>query len=127
MVCVTLGQHAVSRKSECSVNEFWSSGLCCNRCAPGFKLVKKCSVGSPTECEKCSEGTYQEKVNYYPNCFRCKECSSRHHMEVVSPCSYQNNTVCGCQMGYRKKILDGITWTCVPFKNRHSENNIPML
>lgn len=43
------------------------------------------------------------------------------HAMVISPCTHQNNTVCGCQPGYRKRSLDGdslfsISWDCVPIK-----------
>ncbi|XP_048009897.1 tumor necrosis factor receptor superfamily member 4-like [Megalobrama amblycephala] len=120
IVGVVTGQRSVSNKGDCSKNEYWSDGLCCDKCAPGYKLIKKCSSGVQSECVKCSDGTYQDSMNYFPNCFRCQKCTKRHAV-VISPCTHQNNAVCGCQPGFRKRSLDGdslfsISWDCVPFK-----------
>ncbi|XP_067305250.1 tumor necrosis factor receptor superfamily member 1A-like isoform X6 [Pseudorasbora parva] len=121
MAGVVTGQRSVNSKRDCLVNEYWSGGLCCDKCAPGYKLIKKCSIGMQSQCEKCSDGTYQDSMNYFPNCFRCQKCSKRHAV-VTSPCTYQNNTVCGCQTGYRIRFLDGhlqqfrgLSWDCVPY------------
>ncbi|XP_039550381.1 tumor necrosis factor receptor superfamily member 14-like [Pimephales promelas] len=115
IVGVVTGQRSVSSKRDCSKNEYWSDGLCCDKCAPGYKLIKECSSGVQSECEKCSDGTYQDNMNYFPNCFRCQKCSKRHAV-VISPCTHQNNTVCGCKPGHRMRLLDGfsrISWDCV--------------
>ncbi|CAM4698168.1 unnamed protein product [Leuciscus chuanchicus] len=76
-VGVVMGQRSVSNKRDCSKNEYWSDGLCCDKCAPGYKLKKKCSSGMQSECEKCSNGTFQDSMNYFPNCFRCQKCNKR--------------------------------------------------
>ncbi|KAK9960569.1 hypothetical protein ABG768_008418 [Culter alburnus] len=105
IVGVVTGQRSVSNKGDCSKNEYWSDGLCCDKCAPGYKLIKKCSSGVQSECVKCSDGMYQDSMNYFPNCFRCQKCTKRHAV-VISPCTHQNNTVCGCQPGFRKRSLN---------------------
>ncbi|XP_056619050.1 tumor necrosis factor receptor superfamily member 1A-like [Triplophysa dalaica] len=108
--------HSVKNKGDCAKNEFWcGDGFCCDKCEPGYKLVKKCSSGVKSICEKCTEGTYQDKMNYFPNCFRCQKCIklSRPHAVEISACTAQNNTVCGCQHGYRKRFLNSFTWDCV--------------
>lgn len=115
-VGVSMGQRRVLQKSECLKSEYWTEGLCCHKCPEGYKLTKRCSSGMSTQCAKCSEGTYQDKMNYFPNCFRCQECTKRSHAVMISPCTYQSNTVCGCQSGYRKKMFDSISWACEPFK-----------
>lgn len=53
------------------------------------------------------------------------------HAVEISPCTYQNNTVCGCQPGYRKRSLDGnllfsISWDCVRLKRTqiHKVNSL---
>lgn len=145
-----LNQCSQSFQRVCSVS---SSVMCFSL---GYKLIKKCSSGVQSECVKCSDGTYQDSMNYFPNCFRCQKCTKRKcntvlfpfmtsvinlkwcsnyislylavliasltgHAVVISPCTHQNNTVCGCQPGFRKRSLDGdslfsISWDCVPFK-----------
>ncbi|KAI2655509.1 Tumor necrosis factor receptor superfamily member 1A [Labeo rohita] len=122
IVGVVAGNRSVSSKRDCSKNEYWrdrhcsdGGGLCCDKCAPGYKLTRKCCDGVPSQCERCSEGTYLDKMNYFPNCFRCEKCNKPNAI-VISPCTPQNNTVCGCQSGYRKKFYDSITWECLPLK-----------
>ncbi|XP_016419212.1 tumor necrosis factor receptor superfamily member 1A-like [Sinocyclocheilus rhinocerous] len=117
IVGVVTGQRSVSSKSDCSKNEYWSDGLCCDKCAPGYKFVRKCTSDLSSQCEKCSNGTYLDKMNYFPNCFRCEKCTKPNAV-VISPCTPQNNTVCGCQSGYFKKSFDSISWKCVPFKRK---------
>lgn len=117
LVVGVVTQHSVSSRSDCSKNEYWSDGLCCDKCAPGYKLIRKCSSGLASQCEKCSDGTFLEKMNYFPNCFRCEKCTKQHAV-VISPCTPQKNTVCGCQSGYRKKFFDSISWECVPLKRK---------
>uniref|UniRef100_A0A8C2JGH0 TNFR-Cys domain-containing protein n=1 Tax=Cyprinus carpio TaxID=7962 RepID=A0A8C2JGH0_CYPCA len=115
IVGVVMGQRSVSSKRDCSKEEYWTDGLCCDKCAPGFKLIRKCSSSMASQCEKCSEGTYLDNMNYFPNCFRCEKCTKRNAV-VISPCTPQKNTVCGCQHGYYKKVFDQISWDCVPVK-----------
>ncbi|XP_051574991.1 tumor necrosis factor receptor superfamily member 14-like isoform X2 [Myxocyprinus asiaticus] len=117
---VSVGQRSASNKRECFKNEYWHEGFCCDKCAPGYKLIKKCSSGIMSQCKKCTEGTYQNKMNYFPNCFRCQKCNKRKHAVIISSCTYQNNTVCGCQPGYRMWLFDSFTWDCVLPKNRVS-------
>ncbi|XP_016337733.1 tumor necrosis factor receptor superfamily member 1A-like isoform X1 [Sinocyclocheilus anshuiensis] len=117
IVGVVTGQRSASSKSDCSKNEYWSDGLCCDKCAPGYKFVRKCTSDLSSQCEKCSNGTYLDKMNYFPNCFRCDKCTKPNAV-VISPCTPQNNTVCGCQSGYRKKFFDSISWECVPCKRK---------
>lgn len=116
---VTAGQRSVKNKGDCAKDEYWSrDGFCCDKCAPGYRLVKKCSSGVKSKCEICKEGTYQHKMNYFPNCFRCQKCikHSRPHAVEISSCTPQSNTVCECQHGSRKRFLDSFTWDCVPSK-----------
>ncbi|KAK2903337.1 hypothetical protein Q8A67_008050 [Cirrhinus molitorella] len=127
IVGAVTGQRSVSSRKDCSKNEYYlnggnnrndgnnGSGICCDKCAPGYKLTRKCFDDVPSQCERCSEGTYLDKMNYFPNCFRCERCTKRNAV-VISPCTPQNNTVCGCQPGYRKKFYDSISWECLPFK-----------
>ncbi|XP_043116329.1 tumor necrosis factor receptor superfamily member 22-like [Puntigrus tetrazona] len=110
-------QRSVSGRSDCLTNEYWRDGLCCDKCAPGYKLIRKCSSDMPSQCEKCSNGTYLENMNYFPNCFRCEKCTKRNSV-TIAPCTAQKNAVCGCQAGYRKKFFDSITWECVPLKKK---------
>ncbi|XP_051999646.1 tumor necrosis factor receptor superfamily member 1A-like [Xyrauchen texanus] len=116
IVGITVG---ASNKEDCSKTQYRHDGVCCDKCALGHKLIKKCSSGMKTTCEKCTNGTYQDNMNYFPNCFRCMKCSKRKHAVVISPCTYQNNTVCGCQPGYRMRVYGRFSWDCVPHKNAY--------
>ncbi|XP_051577856.1 tumor necrosis factor receptor superfamily member 1A-like [Myxocyprinus asiaticus] len=116
----SVGQRSARNKKDCSKTEYRHDGVCCDKCAVGHKLIKKCSSGMTSTCEICTEGTYQDKMNYFPNCFRCQKCNKRKHAVVISPCTYQNNTVCGCQNGYHMRFYDSFSWDCVPHKNRAS-------
>ncbi len=50
----------------------------------GYKLIRICSSGMASQCEKCSDGTFLEKMNYFPNCFRCEKCTKPSKYETVS-------------------------------------------
>ncbi|XP_055066658.2 tumor necrosis factor receptor superfamily member 14 [Misgurnus anguillicaudatus] len=118
---VAAGQRSVNNKGDCSQNEYWSGdGFCCDKCNPGYRLIKKCSSGVKSTCKICMEGTYQDKMNYFSNCFRCQKCvkPSRPRAKEISSCTSTSNTVCGCEPGYILRKLDIVTWDCVPKKSR---------
>ncbi|XP_066540218.1 tumor necrosis factor receptor superfamily member 1A [Hoplias malabaricus] len=96
----------------CKDDEYMSkNGICCDKCSPGFKLIKECSaVGLRSQCEKCSDGTYQDNINFHPNCFKCNECVKNE--KQISPCTHKTNSVCVCKEGYYTKHIDMETRFC---------------
>ncbi|XP_051576353.1 tumor necrosis factor receptor superfamily member 1A-like [Myxocyprinus asiaticus] len=107
------GGGAVQRN--CSSSEYWNpAGFCCDKCHPGFKLKEVCpKSGTRSTCVQCGDGTYRENSNNFENCFTCRHCRKPHAV-VKSRCRSNSNTVCGCKSGYYMKIIDPLTWECVP-------------
>lgn len=96
----------------CKDNEYLNEDrICCDRCPPGYKLKETCKgKGMRSVCERCGDGTYQENMNYFYNCFGCDQCNKDGSFEV-SKCQYNKNTVCGCKQGYMRRP-NSMFWTC---------------
>ncbi|XP_023697201.1 tumor necrosis factor receptor superfamily member 1B-like isoform X2 [Paramormyrops kingsleyae] len=73
--------------------------LCCEMCAPGTRLKMRCSHESDTVCEACQPGFYSEKMNYYPNCFRCPQCREDRGLQYAQECTASSPAVCMCKEG----------------------------
>uniref|UniRef100_A0A667X0J7 Tumor necrosis factor receptor superfamily, member 1a n=1 Tax=Myripristis murdjan TaxID=586833 RepID=A0A667X0J7_9TELE len=102
-------------EEECPVGDFRSDdGICCNKCAQGFRYVADCQAeGQRTSCKPCEEGeTFMDQMNYTPNCKICKRCKSRYEV-MVSPCSKERNTVCRCKTGFYKEVIGPGTDQCI--------------
>ncbi|KAM9352794.1 tumor necrosis factor receptor superfamily member 1A [Symphorus nematophorus] len=88
-------------------------GICCNTCSQGFKLVEECHRGGErTKCARCPPGQYTDKINYHRNCRTCRQCKPSKHEIEVSPCTRQQNTICGCEDGYYKSFIDSDLYQC---------------
>ncbi len=62
-----------------------------------------------SQCEKCENGTFLEKMNYFPNCFRCERCTKRRKFVTLS---FSFHDFCTeIQMKYTVHIL--LSWFCV--------------
>uniref|UniRef100_A0A667XEM1 Tumor necrosis factor receptor superfamily, member 1a n=1 Tax=Myripristis murdjan TaxID=586833 RepID=A0A667XEM1_9TELE len=101
-------------EEECPVGDFRSDdGICCNKCAQGFRYVADCQAeGQRTSCKPCEEGeTFMDQMNYTPNCKICKRCKK--YEVMVSPCSKERNTVCRCKTGFYKEVIGPGTDQCI--------------
>ncbi|XP_076844584.1 tumor necrosis factor receptor superfamily member 1A [Brachyhypopomus gauderio] len=109
--------HNNSSQSACLENEYENDdGVCCDKCPPGFKLTKKCAgVSLRSQCEKCSNGTFQDKTNYFENCFRCSKCKTKNSYEIAA-CTHLKDVECVCKDGYYKKEINRDTWSCAACK-----------
>uniref|UniRef100_A0A3Q3EN13 Tumor necrosis factor receptor superfamily, member 1a n=1 Tax=Labrus bergylta TaxID=56723 RepID=A0A3Q3EN13_9LABR len=101
----------LSEELKCQDDEYLNEeiGVCCNKCHPGFKLVKMCpNKDQRSNCTACPKSQFNEERNYTPNCRTCKICRSRE-----SPCDTKHNTVCRCEDGYYKSIIDSENSECI--------------
>ncbi|XP_032374647.1 tumor necrosis factor receptor superfamily member 1A isoform X2 [Etheostoma spectabile] len=102
-----------SEEQMCPHGDYLSEkGICCNKCAPGFKLVEEChALGQRSNCTKCPDDQYTDELNHSRNCRSCRRCKGRHD-EVVSECQSDKNTICRCKFGFYKFIIDSETYDC---------------
>ncbi|NXT97808.1 TNR1A factor, partial [Buphagus erythrorhynchus] len=82
-----LGQYLHPRKTHC-----------CMRCHAGTYKAKDCDgPDQATVCLPCANGTFTAVDNTMSKCFRCTRCRTELHQIVETPCTPQQDTVCGCQ------------------------------
>ncbi|NXT70358.1 TNR1A factor, partial [Chaetops frenatus] len=82
-----LGQYLHPRKTHC-----------CMRCHAGTYKAKDCDgPDQATVCLPCADGTFTAVDNTMSKCFRCTRCRMELQQIVESPCTPQQDTVCGCQ------------------------------
>ncbi|NXD21629.1 TNR1A factor, partial [Spelaeornis formosus] len=82
-----LGQYLHPRKTHC-----------CMRCHAGTYKAKDCDgPDQATVCLPCANGTFTAVDNTMSKCFRCARCHSELQQIIVTPCTPQQDTVCGCQ------------------------------
>ncbi|KAM5140689.1 tumor necrosis factor receptor superfamily member 1A isoform 1-T1 [Mantella aurantiaca] len=90
----------------CESHEFWSKeySCCCNKCLPGFRVANVCrSEGEKTHCQICGSRTYMDRPNHSMGCKACRYCLPQFGQIVLSNCTAQNNTQCGCPAGQFKQ------------------------
>ncbi|XP_053349652.1 tumor necrosis factor receptor superfamily member 1A [Clarias gariepinus] len=104
----------LNNTKSCLENEYLHNGVCCDKCPPGFKLTQKCSgEGLRSTCEKCGPETFQDHMNYFPNCFLCRKvCDPESHEIEKGTCTNVQNRICDCKEGYYKIIVDENTMYC---------------
>ncbi|NXC98843.1 TNR1A factor, partial [Certhia familiaris] len=82
-----LGQYLHPRKTHC-----------CMRCHAGTYKAKDCDgPDRATVCLPCPNGTFTAVHNTVSKCFPCTRCRSDLQQIVETPCTPQQDTVCGCQ------------------------------
>ncbi|KAI1242229.1 hypothetical protein IHE44_0005746 [Lamprotornis superbus] len=71
---------------------------CCMRCHAGTYKAKDCDgPDQATVCLPCANGTFTAVDNTMSKCFRCTRCRTELQQIVETPCTPQQDTVCGCQ------------------------------
>uniref|UniRef100_A0A3P8ZAB3 TNFR-Cys domain-containing protein n=2 Tax=Esox lucius TaxID=8010 RepID=A0A3P8ZAB3_ESOLU len=73
--------------------------LTCDRCPPGFHMLKDCTSATPTVCKPCPPNHYTQYWNYLPRCLYCSTFCGE-NQRVKEECSSQNNRVCECEEGF---------------------------
>ncbi|NWH94246.1 TNR1A factor, partial [Aegithalos caudatus] len=82
-----LGQYLHPRKTHC-----------CMRCHAGTYKAKDCDGPDQAPvCLPCASGTFTAVDNTMSKCFRCTRCRTELQQVVETPCTPQQDTVCGCQ------------------------------
>ncbi|XP_034030407.1 tumor necrosis factor receptor superfamily member 1A isoform X2 [Thalassophryne amazonica] len=91
------------------------TGICCNKCPQGFKLLEEChAVGHRSNCTPCPAGEYTDQINFSSTCRRCRRCKKNEVEE--KPCERQQNRECRCIEGYYKSKIDSGTYECLKCK-----------
>ncbi|CAI9574451.1 unnamed protein product [Staurois parvus] len=93
---------------------------CCNKCLPGYIVARDCSGSSQaTLCVHCKSGTYMDIPNNSKRCEACSSCLTQYGQIVLSACTMEKNTQCGCPEGQFKKHsgLDFICQECTTCQN----------
>ncbi|XP_034553198.1 tumor necrosis factor receptor superfamily member 1A isoform X2 [Notolabrus celidotus] len=114
MFIPTLTLLQLSEEPKCPDGDYRAeSGICCNKCSPGFKLVHKCYASNQrSNCTPCPESQYNAEMNYSPTCRSCRYCKKWNEIEV-SPCERHRNAVCGCKDGFYKSLINADTFQCL--------------
>ncbi|XP_028984879.1 tumor necrosis factor receptor superfamily member 1A isoform X2 [Betta splendens] len=101
------------------------TGICCNKCSPGFKLVRECNAtGHRSSCVVCPKEQYTDQMNYVKNCRSCIRCKDSDNKEQESPCEKHRNRVCRCKEGFYKSMIDSETFDCLKCKICGSEETV---
>ncbi|KPP57449.1 tumor necrosis factor receptor superfamily member 1A-like, partial [Scleropages formosus] len=105
----------IDQPETCRTDEYRSrKGHCCNKCFPGFKLVKECEhKDHRSTCEECPKDEFMENSNKFEKCFRCKICKSENYEKELFPCTTKQNRECGCVDGYFKRKISIETSQCI--------------
>ncbi|KAG7469343.1 hypothetical protein MATL_G00127910 [Megalops atlanticus] len=104
-----------NQSETCKEDEFKSksTGYCCNKCHPGFKLEAECrGQGMSSTCVKCPPETYQKQSNYAKQCYRCRKCKTDDFEVELSPCQNVKDRECGCQPNYYMETIGINTQQC---------------
>uniref|UniRef100_A0AAV2MCP0 Uncharacterized protein n=1 Tax=Knipowitschia caucasica TaxID=637954 RepID=A0AAV2MCP0_KNICA len=90
-----------------------NDNICCERCPAGYKLVENCrGQNTRTNCTQCPKGEFMDRVNYSPNCRKCKRCRDFLFEIQISPCVRNKDAVCRCKDGYYRFNIDNLTYEC---------------
>ncbi|NWV27989.1 TNR1A factor, partial [Origma solitaria] len=82
-----LGQYLHPRKTHC-----------CMRCHAGTYKAKDCDhPDQATVCLPCADGTFTAVDNTISKCLQCTKCRTELQQIIETPCTPQQDTVCGCQ------------------------------
>ncbi|KAJ8354965.1 hypothetical protein SKAU_G00225320 [Synaphobranchus kaupii] len=104
------------RSVPCQEDEYQPRGkdYCCNKCPPGFRLLAHC--GGPdrrSNCSRCPDGQFQEKTNFFRNCFPCRRCDPARQKNELSSCTNKKDAVCNCTDGYEESKIDSRKTDCI--------------
>ncbi|XP_026851859.2 tumor necrosis factor receptor superfamily member 9b [Electrophorus electricus] len=73
------------------------SGVCCEVCHSGNRMVTECGSDPTGLCEPCANGTYVAESNAM-FCSRCSACTAP--QRVKTPCTSKHDTQCECVHGF---------------------------
>ncbi|XP_053700154.1 tumor necrosis factor receptor superfamily member 23 [Synchiropus splendidus] len=79
-----------------------SPSLCCDKCPPGQRMLRRSETTCLIQCEACTTGLYTDKYNTEMSCSVCRRCN-KPNMEYGSQCSSTRGAVCTCKHGHKCK------------------------
>ncbi|NXI88159.1 TNR1A factor, partial [Rhipidura dahli] len=89
-----------NKQRDCQVGQYLHprGTHCCMRCHAGTYKAKDCDrPDQATVCLPCANGTFTAVDNTMSKCFQCTHCRTELQQIVETPCTRQQDTVCGCQ------------------------------
>ncbi|XP_055984362.1 tumor necrosis factor receptor superfamily member 4 [Sorex fumeus] len=111
-------QLAEGARLHCVGATYPGNGRCCQECAPGFGMKKRCDDNQDTQCQPCQFGYYNEAFNYQP-CQPCTQCFHRSGSRMQQQCTSTRDTVCSCQPGMQPRHGYKLGADCVPCPPGH--------
>ncbi|XP_058511663.1 tumor necrosis factor receptor superfamily member 1A [Ochotona princeps] len=83
-----------------------NKSVCCTKCHKGTYLYDDCpEPGRETDCRECEKGTYTASENFLNQCLSCSKCRPEMKQVEISPCTVDQDTVCGCRKNqYRSPV-----------------------
>lgn len=104
------------RDSQCPQGKYnhpQNSSICCTKCHKGTYLYNDCPApGLDTDCRECENGTYTASENYLRRCLSCSKCRKEMDQVEISPCTVDQNTVCGCRKNQYQESLTDTLFRC---------------
>uniref|UniRef100_A0A8C8S357 Tumor necrosis factor receptor superfamily member 5 n=1 Tax=Pelusios castaneus TaxID=367368 RepID=A0A8C8S357_9SAUR len=94
-----LSHRASSRDLVCGKQQYEHNGKCCERCAPGQKLVADCSASAHPHCEPCEAGNFQPHWTQEKHCIQHKTCDANTGLVTRVPGDDKRDAECECQDG----------------------------
>ncbi|XP_053548826.1 tumor necrosis factor receptor superfamily member 1A-like [Bombina bombina] len=89
-------------------------GHCCKKCLRGFKKSSDCAGPElQTRCVPCTPDTFTAIPNSAKNCRACSRCKEPLGQVVISKCTADKDTVCGCPLG-QYQVHAGLSFSCTP-------------
>ncbi|NXE39366.1 TNR1A factor, partial [Ptilorrhoa leucosticta] len=86
---------------------------CCMRCHAGTYKAKDCDrPDQATVCLPCAAGTFTAVDNTMSKCFQCTHCRRELQQIVETPCTPQQDTVCGCQKNQYQTDFESEFFQC---------------
>uniref|UniRef100_A0A8C0XBP4 Tumor necrosis factor receptor superfamily member 1A n=1 Tax=Castor canadensis TaxID=51338 RepID=A0A8C0XBP4_CASCN len=90
-----------------------NNSICCTKCHKGTYLHNDCpGPGMDTDCRECERGTFTASENHLPRCLSCSMCRKEMSQVEISPCTVDQDTVCGCRKNQFRDYLSGKHFKC---------------
>ncbi|NXC41772.1 TNR1A factor, partial [Penelope pileata] len=88
------------RQVQCQIGQYLHprETHCCMRCHAGTFKLKDCERPDQAPvCPPCPNDTFTAVDNTMEKCFQCTQCRTELQQITVTPCTRNQNTVCGCR------------------------------
>ncbi|KAM4838474.1 tumor necrosis factor receptor superfamily member 1A [Urocitellus parryii] len=88
--------------------------ICCTKCHKGTYLYNDCpGPGLDTDCRECENGTFTASENHLRQCLSCSMCRKELSQVELSPCTVNQDTVCGCKKNQFRQYFSGKRFRCM--------------